>query len=430
MNEVGSLEDLKKGKTTGFIGYPRSYEVGPTPDKSFISGVDQAGNEFTLELRIPQRFIDAAKNKTDVSIPEVASMAETHRKARNPCYAGTQNGPGQDAVGVFLAEQVTVVDADKNLYAASWLSILQEDASSPKMKTGLGYLEINGYAKATAESEGIKLKLMQMNKAYEDAIQKNPNVEQIMGMPVMDFTQERDRLAVEFYNLQTSWFIGVQVQYDKITALDVVDKQQTTKQLIDAINENSHSGMYGGVILRPIQVRDGVRVVDVSAVRRINHQYDYKQGIVPAVEQCVGEFFAKGGGNRWLADMKSKGYEVEIIPCSRVNCGKITNEKYAKELKRGFSKQLKAFVDGKFHHSPYVDFARQNAHLVSPIAMRNAETRKAEFNSNYLLSSIHSFGKVVGNALEIDKNGERTLKLSSQPRPYAKPPQSENSYDR
>jgi hypothetical protein len=419
MSIPGSLAALKNGTTTGFVGYPQRYELGEGQSKSFIHGVDQAGQPFMLELRIPERFIEEAKKKTDVSIPEVAALAETHRRARNPCYADEGNGPENPLGGAFLAEQVELVDASKNHYAAKWLSILREDESAPLHKIGFGYLEINGKQATTPEAEEMKLRLIDLNAAYAEAMKENPEAESIMGISVLEFAQERDQLAMALYELQQQWFIGVDVQLALIETMDMESELNAKQQVVNSINRNSVNGMYGGVILRPVKVEGGLRTVVVDSVRQINHQYDYRARCIPTVDALWQTFIQKGGSG-WLKAMRSKGYEVDIIPCQRVNCGKVSNEKYSKEMRKGFSKQLKAFVDTRFHHAPYVNFATQNAYLACPIAMRNAETRKSDFNGNILLSSIHAFGKAVGNVLEMDKNGERTLKLSEIPIPKVK----------
>ena len=419
MSIPGSLAALKSGEATGFVGYPQRYELGDGESKSFIHGVDQAGLAFMLELRIPERFIEEAKKKTDVSIPEVAALAETHRRARNPCYAADDNGPATPTGGAFLAEQVELVDASKNHYAAKWLSILREDESSPLHKIGFGYMEINGKLGNSLEIEEKKLRLIEMNAAYTQAMKDNPEAESIMGISVLEFAQERDQLALQLYELQQQWFIGVDVQYDRLEVLDLQNEVNAKQQVVNSISDNSVNGMYGGVILRPIKNENGVRTVIVDSVRQINHQYDYKSRCVPTVD-TLWQTFVEKGGSGWMKAMRSKGYEIEMIPCQRVNCGKVSNEKYAKEMRKGFSKQLKAFVDTRFHHAPYVNFAQQNGYLACPVAMRNAETRKADFNGNILLSSIHAFGKAIGNVLELDKHGERTLKLSEIPSPKVK----------
>lgn len=416
MSIPGSLAALKEGAATGFVGYPQRYELGEGQTKSFIHGVDQSGQSFMLELRIPERFIEEAKKKTDVSIPEVAALAETHRRARNPCYAAEDNGPSTPTGGAFLAEQVELVDASKNHYAAKWLSILREDENSPLHKIGFGYMEINGKPNNTPEAEEKKLRLIELNTAYAQTMKENPDAESIMGISVLEFAQERDQLALALYEMQQQWFIGVDVQFDRLESMDMQNELNAKQQVVNSISNNSVNGMYGGVLLRPIKVENGLRTVVVDSVRQLNHQYDYRAKCVPTVDALWQTFIEKGGSG-WLKAMRSKGYEVEIIPCQRVNCGKVSNEKYAKEMRKGFSKQLKAFVDTRFHHAPYVNFAQQNAYLVCPVAMRNAETRKSDFNGNILLSSIHAFGKAVGNVLEIDKNGERTLKLSEVPNP-------------
>ncbi|WP_338924183.1 hypothetical protein V0M98_38855 (plasmid) [Pseudomonas silesiensis] len=126
--------------------------------------------------------------------------------------------------------------------------------------------------------------------------------------------------------------------------------------------------------------------------------------------------------------MKRDGFEVEVIPVQRINSGPISNARFTKEFqKRVLPKSIKAFVDTTFYHSPHLNFANQNAYLASPIAVRNAET----LAKDVILGSIHSFGKVIGNALELDKDMNRTLELSAKvlPREYkAKAPDKTPEY--
>lgn len=421
MITIGSIKGLEAGKTTGFVGYPREYVIGATASNSFIRGVDQAGDPFILELSIPERFIEEAKKKTDISIPEVASLAETHRKARNPCFCAPDNGPVTMSGGVFLAEQVQVVDKAKNHYKANWLSILRDVDDAPKPRAGIGFLEINSKLAVTAEAEEMRVKLIAMNQAFKEATLKNPDADTIMGMSTLEFSAERDALAHSLYNSASKqWFIGVDVQYHLLERLNMSDELGTRKRVVDMISGNTVSGMYGGVILRPVQRNGEKEVVIVDSVRKLNHQFDYTKGEIPTADSVWSTFVEKGGSG-WLKTMKAKGYDVEVIPVQRVNCGPVSNQKYTKEMvKGGFSKQIKAFVDTRFHHAPYVNFGLQNGYLACPIAMRTAETRKSGYAGTVLLSSIHSFGKAIGNVLELNSRGERALKLSQLPEPFVK----------
>jgi hypothetical protein len=426
---LGSIAALKKGATAGFVGYPTRYLVGDYPADQFVEGVDQAGERFTLRLTVPDRFIQEAKKKKDVMIPDLASLSETHRTARNPCFADETNGPGSMSGGVFLAEQVQVLDAEKNILSCNWLSVLRAEDRAAMPKIGVGYLEMNRISNLTAEYEQQKIQLMEMNALMEAATE---STEVLGGMSLLEFSMMREQLAMQLYlNQKKSFYIGVDVQYQRLEALNLDNEAKVRSTIIEMIESNSQRGMYGGVIMRPVNNSGQNREVQVDAIRRLNHQYDYKAGAVPDVSKIWDEFIPKGSG--WMKFMKRKGFEVEIIPILRVNCGPISNEKYLKEFLRnsqgggGMPKQLKAFVDKRFHFAPYVNFANQNAYLACPIAMRNADTVKREFRAanTVLLSSIHAYGKAIGNVLELDKNCERTLKLSTIPEPFVRAPRDD-----
>ncbi len=414
MEIIGSLAALQAGEANGFVGYPQKYSVSANEKESFIEGVDQAGKPFKLFIDVPQVFVDAAKNQTDISVPSVATLAETHRRARNPCIAMNDNGPATCSGGVFLAEQVEAIDAEKGIYKSRWLSILKdwEDGLTPRI--AVGYLETNVKLPFNAEVEGKKKQLIDMNAALAEA-KKSGDVDQIDGIDLVDYTSSRDQLALELFGMAKKWFVGVDIQFRRLQVADMSNEALVRRVVLEMIESNTVNGMYGGVIMRPVKVEGGKRIVKLDSVRRLNHQYDYTNRCIPSVDTVWDAFVTKSGSG-WLKAMKKEGYEVEIIPVQRINCGPISNEKYSKEYTKGnLPKQLKAFVDREFYNAPYVSFSLQNAFLATPIAIRMADTRGTE--KNLILGSIHAFGKPFGNALELDQKMDATLKLSERPEP-------------
>lgn len=428
----GSLKAFNDGKTNGFVGYPQQYSIGSTPEEQFVHGVDQAGARFTLRVDVPSHFIEAAKKRPDVVVPTLTALSETHRRARTPCYADPENGPGNPTGGVFMAEQVKVIDKDKGLYACNWLSILRDVDDAPAPRLGVGYLEINNLIPNNHEFEAFKLKLTSMNRRFAELASSGREIDDIDGVSIMDFTQEREALALKLYMEARQWFVAVDCQYSRIVDLNLDNETSVKRTALELIESNSVNGMYGGIILRPVDETGENRVVQMDSVRRMTHQFDYRSGKIPAVETVWDEFITKGKGSGWLKNMKRNGFKVEVIPTQRIN-GVKSNERFKKEFANGFSKQLKAFVDKEFHHYPHVSFAFQNAYLACPIAVRMADTRESSSRNagTLLLSNIHSYGRALGNVLELDSKCESTLKLSARPYPYVKPPRepvSESTY--
>lgn len=422
MKIVGSIEAMLANEARGFVCYPRRYE------EDRIIGVDHAGQDVVLLLDVPDRFVEAAKKESDKPVPKVMAMAETHKRAQNPCIAMEDNGPVTRSGGCFVAEQVTAVEGQPGVYKANWLSILKNWESDPEPMFGFGYLETNIKLDFTADVEAKKAKLIEMNEAIRAVAASKAQPEQIAGMDTVDFYAARNELMMDLYQSAKKWFIGVDVQYRRIEIADLDNEALFKRQLVELIASNSVNGMYGGVILRPIKVVNGERIVQVDSVRRLDHKYDYAKQAVPPAESVWDQWITKGSG--WMKVMKRDGYEVEIIPIQRVNAGKISNDKYSKEyLKEGrpLPKQIKAWVDQEFHEAPYVSFSSQNGYLVTPIAIRCADTRAKEHVGNILLSSIHAFGKAFGNALELDKDLQRTLKLSAKPIPVPYRPRNNAS---
>lgn len=422
---VGSLAALRKGETKGFVGYPQSYVVGQTIETSYIHGVDQAGEPFTLMVVPPDRYIEAAKSESDLITPTVALLSDTGRRAQMPCSASTDNSATVRTGGAFLAEQVTVVDAEKRLYRSNWLSVLQEFDDSPQCRLGIGYLEQSFALPFNSDVEYKKQKLSQMNQQLLAAAAMDQPPEQIDGIDILDYEAERFQLTMELYRMAKKWFVGVDVQYRRIETLDLSNEAKCRASILELIDSNSGHGMYGGVIMRPVKQGKDSLIVQTDGVRRLNHQYDYKGRCVPPVTKVWDDFVAKGSG--WMKYMRREGFEIEVIPVQRINCGPKSNAKYDKEWQKNvLPKQLKSYVDQSFYHSPHLNFSNQNAFLAAPIAIRTAETKELK---DILLGSMHQFGKVIGNVLELDKNAQRTLQLSTptRPREYSPRPTADST---
>ncbi|MHD0644632.1 hypothetical protein ACYPKM_03195 [Pseudomonas aeruginosa] len=405
---LGSLAALKAGKTRGFVGYPRRYELGDTPENSWVYGVDQAGEQFKMRLDPPQRFIEAAKTRKDRSVPSLANLASLSRSAKNPCNASENNGPGTVPAGAFVAEQASFLDEENNIVSAAWLSILKnyEEEADKKPKICTGYLEINSKFPYTPEVEKAKKELHELNLKVIQAT--TSKLEMIDGMHISEFIEARNNKVAEFLRMrERHWFVGNDVQFSRLAELDLLNQANARRTILEMLESNSFSGMYGSVLIRPYRISEnGQKVVDVHAVRRINHMYDYKKGCVPDVTVPWDDFIKSNGS--WFTFLSREKMRAEIIPIQRTNCGPITNGTLTDEYDAGQLKALKFGVDAQFHCMPYLNFAHQNAYLVSPIAIRNAAVGAT---NDTILSTLHAYGKPFGNILVLDKDLERTMAL-------------------
>ncbi|WP_274645057.1 hypothetical protein [Pseudomonas serbica] len=413
---LGSLAALHAEQAVGFVGYPQQYVKGATPEECFIHGVDVAGQPFTLAVVPPERHLQAAKESTDRIVPSVALLSDTRRTAQMPCVAMPDNSPITKTGGMILAEQVTVVDKAKGLYRSNWLSVLQESNQVQAPQLAVGYMESTFILSTSSpEIQAKKQRLIHMNAQWQAAVaRKDDKPEQIEDIDILDYQAQRDSLSRELFNeAYLKWFVAVDVQYRRLQTLPMDNEAKVRSTILELIDSNTVQGMYGGVILRPVRANHDVRVVQMDSIRRMNAEFDYKNKVKKPIETAWNDFITKGGSG-WLKVMKRDGYEVEVIPVQRINAGPISNAKFAKEfLKPVLPKTIKAFVDTSFYHSPHLNFANQNAYLASPIAVRKAESLEKEI----LLGSIHSFGKVIGNAMELDKDMNRTLELSQRVEP-------------
>ncbi|MBB4861325.1 hypothetical protein HNP46_000136 [Pseudomonas nitritireducens] len=418
---LGSIEALKQGLTTGFVGYPRSYQIGKTPQDCVMLGVDQAGAPFKLTLEVPQRFIDEAKNRADKTVPSLEDLADDDDRAKNPCFATDDNAPGTVSGGAFVAEQVEFIDKDNNVLKATWMSVLKSK-TNPKLKKPkicTGYLEINTiFPTADSAYATKKLRLQKLNAIVTKAVaDKQVSVN---GVPLIQIQVEVSDLTRELLAMgKKHWFIGVDVQYRRIEELDLVNQANARRQIIELLDSNMFDGMYGGVIIRPYREERGTRIVELSCVKNLNTRYNYTNGGgVINGEATWNEFLSKNAS--WFTYMVRNGMKAEIIPTQRTNCGPVGNANFQKDYLAGKLKQLKSGVDRLFHTYPYMNFEQQSAYLVSPVAMRNADVRKGESKNDTLLSTFHTFGKPLGNVLEIDRDLNRTYVLDEAVKPSGK----------
>lgn len=419
MSVLGSVEALIAGSTTGFVGYPIKYHLDPEPEKSFVDGVDRAGKPFRLFLTVPEHFIEKAKLKTDISVPVLKKLAG--RKG-NICEASDDNGPVSMTGGCFMAEQVTIIDKENRILKANWLSVLREDFEAAAPHIGVGYMEMNiQLPSAKADVEELKIKLQAMNISCADAI--DAERDEIDGISLVDYIQMRNQVYGDLVSkMSRAWFIGVEMQCQRIVNMDKSNAALARREILEIIESNSNNGCYGGVILRPVITKsNGDRIVLTKDIKRLNHQYKYsKPAGVPDVSTVWDEFLNYGGSG-WLGAMSRSDCEVEIIPIRRTNAGKITNEKLSEDLRKERApKFVKAFVDSRFHTHPYLNLSAQNAFLATPVAMRIAKVVEGAAAGNLLLSSMHSFGKAIGNSLLLDKNFTPTLMLDTPLRPRHK----------
>ncbi|WP_338924184.1 hypothetical protein V0M98_38860 (plasmid) [Pseudomonas silesiensis] len=275
---LGSLAAFHAEQAGGFVGYPQQYIKGATPEDSFIHGVDQAGQPFTLAVVPPDRHIQAAKESTDRIVPSVALLSDTRRTAQMPCIAMPDNSPITKTGGIFLAEQVTVVDKAKGLYRCNWLSVLQESNLVQPARVAVGYLESTFILSTSSpDIQAKKQRLIHMNAQWLAAVSNPVKPEQIEGLDILDYQAQRDGLSMDLFNeAYKKWFVAVDVQYRRLQTLPMDNEAQVRSTILELIDSNSVSGMYGGVILRPFRRNGDTQVVQMDSIRRINHEFDYK----------------------------------------------------------------------------------------------------------------------------------------------------------
>lgn len=395
----------------GMLFYPRKYVVDEAnADLSYASGVDIMGKPMVVHI-VPtdQARSNARNSDTAQSIPSFSEFSQTHRKAMHPCFASDDNSYATPA-GVLLLEQVTVkMDLSPEhgcrVYNCKWASVLRETDDSPVVPIGYGYLEINCNKKYSDEVNEYINRYMQINADIQSGAIEN----------LIDADQERMKLHATIMSKKKKWFIAVILKNKELIQLSDVSVNGFKQALAPILTKYTVNGMYGGALIR---VRDG-NVVLSEISTQCDMAYDYQNKRVKTVDEAIDEFLAWDGRRLISSVKKSPGLLiVEIIPTQRINCGKLGNDRYNKDLSYSGSslqvpKTLKVYVSKDAHLDPLADYKKEKRFIYSMIAVRLAEIHKGEGAGNMLVSAIHAFSSPIGNPFAIDKTGKPTYVLNN-----------------
>lgn len=382
----------------GFVFYPRSYSIDEqNADLSYVDGVDIDGVERRVFLNPDQRARDAAKSGTAETIPMINKLAETGRRATNPCFANPDNG-AESPYGVLLIEQASA-RADGHV-ESRWASVLSESNDTPAPSVGIGGLEMYYHAKVSDETSGLLAQYRRLLR--EEGI---------------DAIAERTQLFNKILDSRRVWaVVSILKPEETVTMSDsgAATNTASIRAIADPFLEKyTKDGHYGGVWIR---VRTGDMVDPVASVM-VNRQFDYSRGVVQSLDD-VWEGFEKWQSGKVKSAARQSGVSIDIVPVERINAGKAGNDKFKKDWHAhpdgGVPKLQKLYVDRSCYLNPLQDAVKSGAQLVAYVAVREALIYSGATAGNRLVSTIHSISKPLGHPLMIGPDGDAIYQIKGR----------------
>lgn len=390
----------------GFVLYPRHYHIDhQDPGKSFVRGARYDGSECVVRLRPTYVARSNARDTAGASVPTLARFAETHRRARTPCFATPKNARGGEG-GVLLMEQVSLDSKASRehggvpVYTAKWASVLREGADMPDPVIGFGYLET-----------GFAPKLEESARALQGEIDLLRRT-MLQSGPTPEMTQQLQAKLAEQLTHRRKWFAAVVMEPRDIATYASPTKAQLAQVLHDVLVPRTDHGRYGMALLR---VRDGDRVLAGQSAQ-VKMDYDFSGGFVKPYEEIFDEFLKFGGGAGLISILqRDPKLSLDVIPAQRINCRR-SDAVYADQLMVNDSgnwrpgKVLRTYVDQAYHTDFSENFHVRKAYLYAKVAVRIARATGSGLG-NDLMSSIHAFSAPIGNAYCIGQTGQPVLTL-------------------
>lgn len=375
----------------GFIFYPRSYFIqSQNFDENYIDGVDAQGVARRVYLNPDDRARQAARSNSAETIPLVHKLADTSRRATNPCFAAADNGP-EKPCGVLLIEQASL--REDGHVQSRWASVLSESDETPPPEVGTGTLEMSFHPKIPSEISHLISQYNQLSTRTD-----------------IDSIQQKAALHNEIIDGRMMWFVASMLKHD--LTIELGDRRQAVVPRIEnaiarSLDHFTRNGHYGGAWIR-IKTGEGI-ILDACA--SIYRQFDYKGGTnaPQSIDEVMGKY-RKFIAPKVMRGLQMPGSSIDIIPVERVNAGKPGNEKFKKAWMArpdgGVPKLQKLFVDKTGYLDPINDPCKTNTLLAAPIAVRQAKVYAGPTAGNLLVSTVHAFGKPIGHPLQVGVDGQ------------------------
>jgi hypothetical protein len=413
------MTEKAKFEKTGMVIFPMKYIENEDYLRAHIICRNLEGEIIAMFIHPKEQDVLRAKNNSSSTIPLVETFAEEGRRARLPCASDIDNSKFKP-FGIMLCEQVSegkmfnIELGNETLsvraYKCMWASVLREDESMPTPAIGLGYIEI-GYAYGAKESPQSYQSIQSQIKQYQE-MANNPNInpldkESILQRKFEEITVQRKKM-----------FAAVSIKHTKIIENVATNNMNDFRRLIESLAYPwSGNGRYGMVIIR---VRQGNTILSKASTRFVTG-YNYAENRILTENENWDSF--QKYEMKYLSKWLNRGdISIDLIPAQRINYAyhgveKCSND-YCRLSPQGSlypaSKMMKQYIDKDFHFRPDVDLVRNNAFLVSWTGVRLSQVRKGRGKGNEIASTIHSFSKVFGNALQVTRNLEQRYQMDNK----------------
>lgn len=389
----------------GMVLYPRHYELNDDHDLSFVRGVNERNEPCVFYLQPSSAAKDNAKNsETAQSVPKLAEFAETHRRAIRPCFVDDENCP-QKPTGILLMEQILPMtnpphEHDVPVYVARWASVLRESQDMPLAPIGLGFIETT----ISQKSADNVNELMHQYKELEAAM--------IAGTveSMIDADEQKQALYKQIIAGSRKWFVAVMLRPGLTQTLTNISIEGLRAAMTPFLEKYTQRGMYGSCYVRVSRNN----IVDTKLSAQCDMQFDYAEKCVASLSDILDNFIKWNSSRIISAARNDNTIIIDIIPAVRINCGKMSNDKYAKELASlgSSSKLMKAYIDRSAHGNPFSNFKKECQFLFCKMAIRPVELYKNKADAgNILASSIHAYSAPIGNVYCIGRKGELAYQL-------------------
>lgn len=402
---VLSMSESKKFEKTGMVIFPMQYVEDDNYLKAHIICRTISGEIIAMFIHPKEADVQRAKNNSSSTIPLVETFAETDRRAKLPCEADINNSKN-NPFGIMLCEQVEkgkLFTINMNgtqqvqAYKCKWASVLREDSTMPTPAIGLGYIEI-GYAYGSKDSPQSYQSIQNMIKGYHE-IANNPN------MSPLDKQEALQRKYEEITLARKKMFTAVSLKHKGIIENVNINDLNSFRHAIESLSEPwAGKGRYGMTLIR---VRRGNTILSQASSQYVMG-FNYKENRVMTADENWDSFmkYKMKYLSKWLG---RNDISVDLIPAQRINYAYHGIEKCSKDFCQQSpqgsllpaSKMMKQFIDKDFHFRPDLDLVQNNAFIASWTGVRLSEVRKGAGKGNEIASTIHSFSKVFGNALQV-----------------------------
>ncbi len=392
---------------TGMAVFPARYVVEEDYKQSYMIARDVRDRLVKIHILPNENTVLKSQQSSSYTIPLISEFAKTNRRALFSCIADPKNSKNSP-FGILLCEQVTQVDNSMHkghsfpTYHAKWASILRPDNEEPTPGLGIGYLEVNYVYPNTSP-----------DKSFQAVSRLLSNFHEIKNSPAINPLDRETMLAKEaerIFHAREKRYASIIIKHKEIQ--ENLFPQYFDAQLLRNIIENLVSkyqvnGRYGMALIR---VRVGENVL-LKHCAKYSMGYDYKNKQVYTLDQ-VWEQFSKYELNKLMSASNIANVSFDIIPCQKIFFGPKGISKCDKDLmpfsKEGVvnppSKVMKQFIDASCHRDPTIDLNKSWSFLASYVGVRTARIESGSSSGNEIASTIHSFSRVVGNAITIRRD--------------------------